>query len=151
MTTLAEILIGVETLTCGECGLSFAVPQTWVNQKRRDHTTWYCPNGHSRVYRGKSREEELQEQVAREQRARQDVERSRDFWRGEHEQKSRSLVATRGVVTRLKNRVAKGVCPCCSQKFKDLREHMTTAHPDWNPERGAAAIALKSRGGAAAE
>lgn len=127
---LTQIAIGVETLTC-ECGLAFAVPQAWVDARRSDHATWYCPNGHKRYFPGKSREEQLREELDREQRKRADVESSRDYWRTEQEQTARRLVATRGVVTRTKKRIADGKCPCCKASFKDLATHMASEHPTY--------------------
>jgi hypothetical protein len=40
-----------------------------------------------------------------------------------------SLRATQGVVTKLKTRVAVGVCPCCHRTFKQLSAHMAKKHP----------------------
>ena len=37
----------------------------------------------------------------------------------------------KGQVTRIKKRVANGVCPCCNRTFKDLAAHMSTQHPDY--------------------
>lgn len=34
-----------------------------------------------------------------------------------------------GQVTRIKNRVGHGVCPCCNRTFENLHRHMTTQHP----------------------
>lgn len=42
-----------------------------------------------------------------------------------------SLRATRGVVTRMKNRVSRGVCPCCKRHFANLERHMDTKHPSY--------------------
>ena len=33
--------------------------------------------------------------------------------------------------TRLKNRVASGVCPCCNRTFKQLAAHMSRQHPEF--------------------
>ena len=41
------------------------------------------------------------------------------------------LSAQKGVTTRLKNRVQKGVCPCCNRYFAQLQRHMTTQHPNF--------------------
>lgn len=49
-------------------------------------------------------------------------------------QNERRLAATKGVVTRIKNRVGKGVCPCCKRTFPNLGAHMSEKHPDWAPE-----------------
>lgn len=50
------------------------------------------------------------------------------------EQAETSLVATKGVVTRLKKRVSNGVCPCCNRTFKQLSAHMANKHPEFKEE-----------------
>ncbi|MEA3246271.1 MAG: hypothetical protein U9Q74_08965 [Gemmatimonadota bacterium] len=55
----------------------------------------------------------------------------------------RQIRARKAVATRLRNRMKAGRCPCCSHRFTDLREHMRTEHPKWNPERAADALAAK--------
>lgn len=37
----------------------------------------------------------------------------------------------RGVVTKTKNRIGKGVCPCCNRTFVELARHIATKHPDY--------------------
>lgn len=53
-------------------------------------------------------------------------------WRLEGAEETRTLerrlAAQRGVTTRLKNRVANGVCPCCNRTFANLQRHMSTKH-----------------------
>lgn len=46
----------------------------------------------------------------------------------------RQASARKGQVTRLKNRAAAGVCPCCTRSFENLRRHMTTKHPTFKAE-----------------
>ena len=36
--------------------------------------------------------------------------------------------------TRIKNRIAAGVCPCCNRTFQNLAKHMAGQHPDFTPE-----------------
>ena len=43
----------------------------------------------------------------------------------------RRLSATKGVVTRMKNRVSRGICPCCKRHFTNLERHMDTKHPSY--------------------
>jgi hypothetical protein len=67
------------------------------------------------------------------------AEQQRTAWATERaESQARALVsaehrlrATRGVVTKIKRRVAHGVCPCCQRTFKDLARHMEGQHPDY--------------------
>lgn len=46
-----------------------------------------------------------------------------------------SLVATKGVVTKLSKRVSAGVCPCCNRTFKQLAQHMENKHPAFVKEQ----------------
>ena len=134
MATLTEVIVGVETLTCGACGIAFSVPSSWVDQKRRDHTDFYCPNGHCRVFRAKSLEEELRDQVARERQRADQIDAYRRTETREKELVQRRLAATQGVVTRVKRRIGNGVCPCCNRTFADLARHMKGKHPDYAKE-----------------
>lgn len=40
----------VEIIECGECGVTFGLTEEYLKQRRKDHVTWYCPNGHKRYY-----------------------------------------------------------------------------------------------------
>lgn len=130
-----EIIVGVtmETLTCSHegCGITFAAPQQWVTKRRNDHETWYCPNGHTMWFPGKSEAEKLRDQLAR-QVARTDQERAEaDRQRRLREHAELSARAMKGQVTKIKNRVGNGVCPCCNRTFADLQRHMETKHPSY--------------------
>jgi hypothetical protein len=117
----------VEDVTCGNCGITFWVPITFYRQKLKDKTNWHCPNGHARHFVSESPEERLKRQLAaKEEELR--LERDR-VARGE-----RQLSAARGRVTRIKNRVQHGVCPCCNRTFQNLLRHMATKHPDWKDQ-----------------
>lgn len=52
------------------------------------------------------------------------------------EMRLRQLSAARGQVTRIKNRVGNGVCPCCNRSFGNLHRHMQTKHPGWKKPEG---------------
>ena len=38
-------------MTCGECGVEFCMPTVLYEARRHDGATFYCPNGHGRVFR----------------------------------------------------------------------------------------------------
>lgn len=121
----------LETMICGECGIPFAMPEELLDWARKTPSvTWYCPNGHSRHFPGRTMEQKLRDAKEREQATRELLE---------HEQ--RSNAATRGHLTRKKKqleRVANGVCPCCSRHFTNLERHMTTKHPDFTTANASA-------------
>ncbi len=125
-------LEGIFTLeVCCNCGIGFAVPDDFHRRRRADHALFYCPSGHGQHYAQKSEAEKLRENLAT-------AKANEAFWIQRSEEKARALVsaehrlrATRGVVTRIKRRVAHGVCPCCQRTFKDLARHMEGQHPDF--------------------
>jgi hypothetical protein len=102
----------------------FAVPKWWEIERRRDHSWWYCPNGHSQHFLGKSDVEQERERANR-------AEAERDDARRRAEAETRRSVALKGVVTRTKKRIAAGKCPCCREQFANLKAHITTEHPGY--------------------
>lgn len=117
-------MYGYATITCCSCGLCFAVPQAWERDRRRDHLGFHCPNGHPLVFKGKSEEQRLKEQLAERDRQLETQKRLTEKARG-------SARSYKGKVTAIKNRVANGVCPCCNRTFQNLMRHMQDQHPGW--------------------
>ena len=131
------MMIGYDTITCCSkgCGISFAVPARWNEERRNDHETFYCPNGHRQWYRpGTSPEEKLR--LERDRLAQRIAEKDDDIkhQRDARQAAERSAAAYKGKVTRIKNRVTGGVCPCCNRFFSGLHRHMATKHKDYNKE-----------------
>ena len=125
--------INLVAITCcnSECGITFAVPEHWQRQKRRDHSWWYCPNGHHQHYpaqsdieKAKAEAEQLRSRLAA-------AKQNAKYHRAERERVERSRSAIKGQLTKVKNRVAKGVCPCCNRHFENLHRHMETKHPEY--------------------
>ena len=44
------------------CGLVWAAPKDWNDEKRNDHSTFYCPNGCTRHYPGLSDLEKVKQE-----------------------------------------------------------------------------------------
>lgn len=116
---------------CSECHIHFGITEGMLETLRNTHETFYCPNGHSRFFPGKSNEEKLRGQISELHGELGDMQESLSASEYEHGKTIRSLRATRGHVTRTKNKIAKGVCPCCDQHFPNLEKHMSTEHPDY--------------------
>ena len=116
-------------VTCW-CGMPHAIPKDLdaYNQRQRDNglpqQSVYCPAGHSWSYSGKSKVELLERDLAAE-RARKDQLRQEVKVLGDR------LNAEKAAKSRLKNRVAAGVCPCCNRTFQNLARHMKGQHPDF--------------------
>ena len=50
----------------------------------------------------------------------------------EYERRSHS--ATKGLLTKERNRTLAGLCPCCDKHYVSLAKHIKTQHPEFNPE-----------------
>ncbi len=125
---MATFTLGIEfeKITCciAGCGITFGVPVHWEMIRRNDHTWFYCPNGHRQHYSRETEEERLAREL---QSALDDA-----AWEKKEKREAQgSLRATRGVVTRTKNRIKKGICPCCTRTFPNLGAHMTQKHPEY--------------------
>ena len=136
MTYCVEINLELKTITCCHqgCGIVFAVPGHWMKKRIEDHTWWYCPNGHTQHYSGKSETEKLREDLTRQERITQSVSNQRDVERMQRKSTERRLSAQKGVTTKIKNRIAHGVCPCCARTFKQLQRHLKSKHPEYLKE-----------------
>jgi hypothetical protein len=105
------------------CGISFGVPREFYQMAIEQGFTLCCPRGHLLSF-GESEVTKLKQRLKwREQRLK---------WREEQLEKANARAnALKGVVTRTKNRVAHGVCPCCRCSFQNLKRHMKTKHPSY--------------------
>lgn len=133
------------TECCCNCGVEFAMPSELMRELRESHKSFYCPNGHGQSYVGKTDAEKLQEKLEAEQR-------NTEWWRKRQlaEERAREKAehqrdAYKGHTTRLKKRVAKGKCPCCSCEFVNLKAHMVKRHPEFGASEGGVGIANEEK------
>jgi hypothetical protein len=126
----------IDTLTtmtyevCASCGITFAAPAHFIDKRRQDGETFYCPNGHSLVF-GKSETDRLKNELEQAKRWQELAEAREMHQRDQREAAERSNRALRGVVTKTKKRAAAGVCQCCSRTFQDVARHMASQHPKY--------------------
>lgn len=139
------------------CSIAFALPKTLhdyyerANEANPGSYSIHCPLGHGMVPSSRTpasdrlrtelaqAKAKLDQESARVASLRQDVTRER-----EHSTKlGRRINGYKGVVARTKRRAMDGRCPCCSEQFKNLKAHMRSQHPGFDPERGAEALAEK--------
>lgn len=126
-----EVAIELDTITCfqGTCAMTFAVPLNWRDQKIRDHSDFYCPNGHAQHFLKKSREEELKEELAR-TKATISYYRTRNTSLEERQTTlQRRVAAQKGVATRLRNKAIAGECAFCHERFANVADHVQAEHP----------------------
>lgn len=126
MTTLVHV-------RCWRCDVIYGMSETMHERRKADGESFFCPNGHSAAYKETEADKLRRERDRLTQRMAEkddEIRRQRDLREGTE----RQLSATRGVVTRIKNRVGHGVCPCCNRTFGDLHRHMATKHPSYAAE-----------------
>lgn len=132
--TISET-VTYEIIDLGCCGQHIGLPVNQVKALRKSGRGFWCPGcGSSRCYtseetRDKKRITQLEQQVKQ-------VEESRVAALARENRTRRSLIAEKGHRTRLKKRIAHGVCPCCKRTFKQLQRHMTNKHPEYVPPAG---------------
>jgi hypothetical protein len=117
---------------CYKCAVLFAFPYELQQSLLKDHAReFYCPNGHSQHYIGKTEAEKERERADR--LARQVEAREADirFEQRRLENARRAHAATKGQLTKIKKRVANGVCPCCTRHFVNVERHIKSQHPDY--------------------
>jgi len=116
--------------TCCNCGVSFCMTEDLKKQRLGDGQSFYCPNGHSQHYTNSN--------ATKIKRLREELERERQkiaMLRSTNETTERRRRAAQGVATKRKKkleRVANGVCPCCSRSFQNLARHMSHQHPEFH-------------------
>lgn len=120
---------------CPYCGVVYAITSDYEKRRRRDGRNFYCPNGHLIIF-GKSAadiERDRADELARRLEA---VKISRDAARDQAEAAERSARAYRGHLTRLRNRIASGVCPVpgCHRSFINVKAHIAGQHSAWASE-----------------
>lgn len=112
------------TLVSEVCyGTVFGMEQDFRSNRLRDHKSFYCPNGHSQAYTGKTEEQKLREQLEAAQRAKIRTREALD-------QERRSHAATKGVLTKTRKRAVHGVCPGCKRSFANVAAHVANQHPE---------------------
>ena len=119
-------------VNCCTCGMTFAMPGDFKQRRRDDHEWFYCPAGHEQHYAGKSDAEKLRDELARKERALVWERSRRDMAQAEAKHMRAVANGHKGAHQRTKNRVAKGVCPCCNRSFVNLAKHMSGQHPDYS-------------------
>jgi hypothetical protein len=126
----------IEVGPCCRCKCEMSLPEDlYRTAKRSSNVEFYCAFGHPQHFvEGETEAQKLRRE--RDRLAQRIAERDDEIARQRtmREETERRLAATRGVVTRIKNRVGHGVCPCCQRTFGDLARHMASKHPTYAAE-----------------
>lgn len=115
----------LQTNVCPVCGIHYAAPTAFFQARRTlsaSKTGWWCPNGHNLVFT----ETEVDRERRRAQQAEQRIAQLQDELAGERRRADKEAME----LTRVRKRLARGVCPCCNRTFDNLARHMATKHPE---------------------
>lgn len=118
------------TITCYRCKTTFAIPRAHYDAaKASDKIEFFCSYGHGQVFReGPTEEDKLRQERDRLKQRTAELEDDAQMARDRAHRAELRASAARGQVTRLKNRAAAGVCPCCNRTFVNLQRHMASKH-----------------------
>lgn len=122
----------MHTIGCGLCGGVYALNSNYVRDCRQEGRAWTCPYCRcSWGYRSDNENARLKRQLEDACKLRDIARRERDIARDRADRFDRSRRAYKGQLTRTKNRVKNGVCPCCNRSFDNLARHMKSKHPNY--------------------
>jgi len=136
-----------EIISLGCCGFRTTLPEWFLDARRRDGKSFYCPNcGGNRIFpQGKTEAQKLREELATAKQRLNWAEGNAQRNASEAAHQRRKAAAARGLVTKLKNKAAKGECPCCGQVFPDLHAHITSVHPEFVASRDNSDVLVEER------
>lgn len=123
-------------LQCGTCGVWHAIPAKMYETCLEEGGFWQCPNGHSRGFKeGKHEKEAVRRErdLLKQRVAQKDDEITR--LREQRVAAERQVAASKGQVTKLRNRAGAGTCPCCNRTFRQMALHMKNKHPTFRAEQ----------------
>lgn len=122
-----QVGLELQTITCGGCCMTFAVPGPLMRRYREEGITLKCPNPAcpwGGMVTGKTENAKLAEELAATKRRLEFEKLQRQTAEGEAEKARRK-------VNKLERRAKGGACPCCNRSFVALARHMKTKHPDF--------------------
>ena len=120
-------------VNCGCCGGVYAILERVRLQKEREGKSWtcpYCATGWG--YQGNGTNAELKRQLKQAERDLQSQKKRTEWAKEEARHAESRRRGEKAAKTRIQNRIANGVCPCCQRSFKNLHRHMQNKHPDYS-------------------
>lgn len=137
MRTDERVYVGEIVITTCWCGIRHGVPRELYDFVSRQHNNGerqrdiYCPLGHSWVFSGQGEAARLREEKERLEQRLAAQRLATQAARDQADAAERRRAAAKGQLTKVKKRVANGVCPCCNRTFANLALHMESKHPDF--------------------
>lgn len=118
-----------DIIICYNCKMPFAAEKETMKKWQQNGQSFYCPNGHVQHFT-ESENAQLKKQL-------EASKRDAEWVRAQRDRAEKQASAARGQVTKIKNRISNGVCPCCNRSFFNLKRHMLHMHPEFKNEERA--------------
>jgi DNA-directed RNA polymerase subunit RPC12/RpoP len=125
--TIIKAGVDFEVEDCIRCGAVYALTKDFLERKLNKGGSWWCPYCGNKMHYCKSKIQKLEEQL-------RNANNSLARETSRHDQTKMSLRAHKAAKTRLKNRIGKGICPCCNRYFANLHNHIAKEHPEFVTE-----------------
>lgn len=137
MSLAAQVQSAVDlsTVVCGQCSGVYAIAERYREGKYRKGGFWNCPYCQCSWGYGTSELSRVKDQLAESQRLVEQERKLKEWARQEARNTERRRIALKGQITKVKNRIGHGVCPCCKRNFENLRRHMLSKHPAYTRDK----------------
>lgn len=129
--------VEMEVVHCANCQVTFAMTEDMIGRRRKDHKTFYCPNGHTNYFAGKTDEEKLKEQLKLKDQQLQaklnELDEAREAARNLREARVEFIgkFLNEQFKQGKKSLLLKDIAPVFGMKAKDLKEHIDIYMPDF--------------------
>jgi len=127
MSALLKFEVQAIWQTCCSCGIEFGMVQSYDTTLRESHKSFFCPNGHSQSYTGKTEAQKVREEM---QRQIDNANRTRDWALDQEKKSAKAAKEARKKLKAQTNRVEAGVCIHCKRTFQQLARHMQCKHSE---------------------
>lgn len=126
---------GELTITSCWCGIRLAIPSDLYTHAYNNGQVVFCPLGHEFVWK-ETEAQRLAKKLKTAQAAAKFAWASASAARDQRDAANRTAAAYRGHLTRLRNKIANGVCPVpgCKRHFDNIQAHIATVHGAWAEE-----------------
>ncbi len=121
----------IQGMVDGYCDAIIIMPSTVMDRYRQSHEWFYCYLGHTQHFPQESPQEKLVRQRNEAERKAANATKREEWAKNDLKHEKNRSRALKGVVTRTKNRVKNGLCPCCNRTFTNLAKHMPGQHPEY--------------------
>lgn len=127
MSDVLSRTVNLVTEECITCGTVFGLSATLRNHCYQNGGYFYCPVGHSQGWNTancKTNIDKLSAEIAR-------LKSLVDYKDSRIEAERCKAAAAKTTLTKERNRLRNGVCPCCNRHFVNVERHLKTKHPNF--------------------